>query len=200
MVTGNRKFRETCLVIASHNMGKVAEMYDLFNNLVPKLISAAELNLEEPEETGSSFAENAEIKSLAASKSSNLPALADDSGLVVPALGGDPGIYSARWGGEDRNFDLAMERVNRELTNKLSREAHFVCALSLAWPDGYLETVEGRVFGELVWPPKGNRGFGYDSMFQAEGHTITFGEMDPVEKHKISHRAEAFDKIKRTFF
>ncbi len=196
----NRKFRESCLVIASHNKGKVAEMYDLFKNLVPKLISATELNLEEPEETGISFAENAEIKARAASKSSNLPAVADDSGLVVPALGGDPGIYSARWGGDDRNFELAMERVNRELSNKSSREAHFVSSLSLAWPDGYLETVEGRVFGQLVWPPKGDRGFGYDPMFQAEGYTITFGEMDPAEKHKISHRAEAFDKIRKTCF
>ena len=199
-MTGNRKFRESCLVLASHNKGKVAEMYDLFKNLVPKLISAADLNVEEPEETGISFAENAEIKARAASKSSNLPAVADDSGLVVPALGGQPGIYSARWGGDDRNFDLAMERVNRELSNKSSREAHFVCSLSLAWPDGCLETVEGRVFGELVWPPKGDRGFGYDSMFQAEGYTITFGEMDPEEKHKISHRAEAFEKIKKTCF
>ena len=196
----NRKFRESCLVVASHNKGKVAEMYDLFKNLVPKLISAAELNLEEPEETGISFAENAEIKALAAAKSSSLPAVADDSGLVVPALGGEPGIYSARWGGDDRNFDLAMERVNGELSNKSSREAHFVSSLSLAWPDGCLETVEGRVFGQLVWPPRGDRGFGYDSMFQAEGYKITFGEMDPVEKHKISHRSEAFDKIKKTCF
>ena len=199
-MTENRKFTESCLVVASHNKGKVAEMYDLFKNLVPKLISAAELNLEEPEETGISFAENAEIKALAASKSSNLPALADDSGLVVPALGGEPGIYSARWGGDDRNFDLAMERVNRELSNKSSREAHFVSSLSLAWPDGCLQTVEGKVFGHLVWPPKGDRGFGYDPMFRAEGYSITFGEMDPVEKHKISHRAEAFDKIKKTCF
>ena len=119
---------------------------------------------------------------------------------MVPALGGEPGIYSARWGGDDRNFDLAMERVNRELSNKSNREAHFVCSLSLAWPDGWLQTVEGRVSGELVWPPKGDRGFGYDSMFRAEGYTITFGEMDPLEKHKISHRAEAFKKLKKTCF
>tara|TARA_B100000686_G_scaffold12645_1_gene12199 strand:- start:1342 stop:1941 length:600 start_codon:yes stop_codon:yes gene_type:complete len=199
-VTGNRKFRETCLVVASHNEGKVREMCDLFKNLVPKLISAAELNLDEPDETGISFAENAEIKALAASKSSNLPSLADDSGLVVPALGGEPGIYSARWGGDDRNFDLAMERVNRELSNKSNREAHFVCSLSLAWPDDHLVTVEGRVFGQLVWPPKGDRGFGYDPIFKADGYKITFGEMDPAAKHKISHRADAFDKLMKICF
>ena len=135
MVTGNRKFKESCLVVASHNKGKVAEMYDLFKNLVPKLISAAELNLEEPEETGISFAENAEIKALAAAKSSSLPAVADDSGLVVPALGGEPGIYSARWGGKNLDFNKAIKRVYKELKKKdkywrnKKIRARFVCAL-----------------------------------------------------------------------
>jgi len=163
-------------------------------------VSAAALGLAEPEETGSSFVANAELKALAAAKAAELPALADDSGLMVDALDGQPGIYSARWAGFTRDFRLAMERVNRELTYAGAREpeqrrAHFVCALSLAWPDGHCETFEGKVFGTIVWPPRGTQGFGYDPVFQADGEEITFGEMEPARKHAMSHRADAFRQL-----
>jgi len=183
------------LVIASHNPGKLAEIADLLRPFEVETVSASALDLPEPEETGASFAENAALKALAAAKESNLPALADDSGLVVPALDGGPGIYSARWAGPGKDFRLAMERVERELAGESDRRAYFVCALCLAWPDGHREICEGRVDGELVWPPRGGRGFGYDPMFRPEDHDITFGEMEPALKHAMSHRARAFEKL-----
>ncbi len=183
------------LVVASHNPGKVREIADLIGPWRFHAIAASELGLPEPEETGSSFAENAALKARAAALAARLPALADDSGLVVPALGGAPGVRSARWAGPDKDFAIAMERVERELGAARDRHAQFVCALALAWPDGHVETYEGRVDGTLVWPPRGTRGFGYDPMFLPEGSDLTFGEMATGEKHQISHRARAFAKL-----
>ncbi|MFQ5775773.1 MAG: RdgB/HAM1 family non-canonical purine NTP pyrophosphatase [Kiloniellaceae bacterium] len=189
------------LVIASHNPGKIGEIAELLAPYGVTVLSAADLGLPEPKETGASFAENARLKARAAARGSGLPALADDSGLEVPALGGRPGIHAARWAGPERDFGAAMERVERELgavrarTGTVDRRAAFVCALCLAWADGTEETFEGRVEGHLVWPPRGGRGFGYDPMFVPDGHDITFGEMEPAEKHAISHRARAFEKL-----
>ena len=188
------------LVVASHNPGKVREIGDLLRPFGFKAVPAAELGLPEPEETGSSFAENAELKARAAARVARLPALADDSGLVVPALGGAPGIHSARWAGPQKDFTLAMERVHKELGAKLDLRAHFVCALALAWPDGHVEVFEGRVDGTLVWPPRGTLGFGYDPMFLPEGGAQTFGEMEPAAKHQVSHRARAFAKLMAACF
>jgi len=156
--------------------------------------SAAELKLPEPVETEASFAANAELKARAAAQS-GLPALADDSGLVVAALGGEPGIHSARWAGPDKDFGKAMQRVEDALKGKADRRAHFSCVLALCWPDGHVESFGGVVRGTLVWPPRGEKGFGYDPMFVPDGHDVTFGEMEPAEKHKISHRADAFGKL-----
>jgi XTP/dITP diphosphohydrolase len=191
------------LVIASHNAGKVREIADLLEPYGMDVVSAGELGLPEPEETEDTFSGNAELKALAAAKAANLPALADDSGLSVYALGGDPGVYSARWAGPDRNFGTAMARVEEILQSygpNVSRDAHFVCALSLAWPDGHVETFEGRVDGTLIWPPRGDKGFGYDPIFVPVGHDITFGEMEPGRKHAISHRADAFAKLIKAVF
>ncbi len=160
-----------------------------------EVVSAGELGLPEPEETGDSFLANARLKALAAAQGAHLPALADDSGLAVHGLDGAPGIYSARWGGPAKDFGLAMERVHRDLGGDPDRGAHFVCALSLCWPDGADISVEGTVHGNVVWPPRGERGFGYDPMFQPDGYAVTFGEMDPAEKDRISHRADAFRKL-----
>lgn len=190
-----RTFTGDSLVIASHNPGKVREIAELLGPHVQRFVSAGELGLPEPEETGSSFIENAELKARAAAVGSGRIALADDSGLAVHALGGAPGIYSARWAGPGKDFRHAMERVQRELGDDPDRRAHFVCALSLAWPDGHCETVEGVVHGSLIWPPRGERGFGYDPMFVADGYDLTFGEMEPDRKHRISHRADAFEKL-----
>lgn len=190
-----RKFDGGKLVIATHNSGKVVEIADLLAPFGADLVSAGELGLPEPEETGSSFIANAELKALAATKGSGFPALADDSGLVVPTLGGDPGIYSARWAGPSKNFQSAMRKVEDGLRGEKDRTARFVSALTLAWPDGHTVSVEGTVRGELTWPPRGDRGFGYDPVFVPVGYDITFGEMDPVEKHQISHRADAFRKL-----
>ncbi|MDF2764752.1 MAG: non-canonical purine pyrophosphatase [Rhodospirillales bacterium] len=183
------------LVVASHNPGKVREIGDLLRPFGFKAVSAGELGLPEPEETGTTFLENAELKARAAALAARLPALADDSGLVVPALGGGPGIYSARWAGPEKDFRVAMERVQRELGDRADRRAYFICALAMAWPDGHVESFEGRVDGTLVWPPRGSRGFGYDPMFLPEGGTVTFGEMEPDAKHQISHRARAFAQL-----
>jgi XTP/dITP diphosphohydrolase len=187
------------LVVASHNEGKVREIAELLGPFGIEPVSAAALDLPEPEETGVAFADNADLKARLAADLSGLPALADDSGLCVDALDGRPGVLSARWAGENRDFGLAMERVQQELLAKepeASRAAHFVCALAVAWPkDGQCENFVGRVDGALVWPPRGNKGFGYDPMFQPTGHNITFGEMDPEQKHAISHRADAFRKL-----
>ena len=195
----SRHFDDPTLVIASHNPGKVREIAALLAPFGAKVVSAGELNLEEPEETGTTFIANAELKARATAEASGLPALADDSGLVVTALGGDPGIYSARWAGPDKDFGLAMQKVQDGLQGKEDRTAHFACALSLCWPDDgqrvHLETFEGNVHGVLVWPPRGDKGFGYDPVFMADGDTITFGEMDQDKKHQISHRADAFRKL-----
>ena len=186
------------LVIASHNEGKVREIRALLAPYGIEPVSAASLDIPEPEETGASFAANAELKARFSADCSGLVALADDSGLCVEALGGDPGIYSARWAGEPRDFGAAMALVHQRLDETgpdAGRDAHFVCALSLCWPDGHIETFEGRVDGTLTWPPRGDKGFGYDAMFVPLGATQTFGEIDPDAKHAISHRADAFAKL-----
>ena len=187
------------LVIASHNEGKVREIAELLGPFGIEPVSAASLDLPEPEETGVTFVDNADLKARLAADLSGLPALADDSGLCVDALEGRPGVLSARWAGENRDFTRAMERVHQELLAKepeASRAAHFICALAVAWPkDGQCENFVGRVDGSLVWPPRGDKGFGYDPMFQPIGYDSTFGEMDPANKHTISHRADAFRKL-----
>jgi XTP/dITP diphosphohydrolase len=189
-----RRFDASRLVIASHNPGKVEEIAALLAPFAIGAVSAGALGLPEPEETGDSFEANAALKARASAEAGGLPALADDSGLVVPALGGAPGIYSARWAGPAKDFRDAMARVHRELGDR-DRSASFVAVLALAWPDGGMELFRGEVAGHLVWPPRGERGFGYDPIFVPEGHTLTFGEMDSVEKHQISHRARAFAKL-----
>lgn len=194
LITSPRRFTGDTLVIASHNMGKVREIADLLRPYVATFTSAGELGLPEPEETGTNFIANAELKAKAAAAAGHV-ALADDSGLVVPALGGDPGIYSARWAGPEKDFALAMRKVEEGLTDKADRSAYFVCALSLAWPDGHVETVEGRCYGTLVWPARGTRGFGYDPMFLPNGFGQTFGEMTATKKHEISHRADAVEQL-----
>jgi len=195
-----RKLVPGKLVIASHNEGKVREIRALLGPYGIEPVSAAELDLPEPDETGTTFVANAELKALQAADLSGLPALADDSGLCVEALNNEPGIFSARWGEVDgrRDFAVAMQRVEdrlAELPPETGRDAHFVCALALAWPDGHVEWFEGRVDGTLVWPPRGDRGFGYDPMFVPVGHGQSFGEMDPEAKHAMSHRADAFRQL-----
>jgi XTP/dITP diphosphohydrolase len=195
------------LVIATHNPGKLAEMRELLAPYGIEAVSAGELGLDEPKETGDSFRANARIKAVAAARAASLPAFADDSGLAVDALNGAPGIYSARWAGEGKDFMAAMTRVERLLqergaTTPERRRAHFVSALCVAWPDDHVEEVEARVDGTLVWPPRGTAGFGYDPAFLPDGHTRTFGEMSSIEKHGLpplglglSHRARAFVKL-----
>jgi len=195
-----RRFPGEKLVIASHNEGKVSEIGVLLAPFGVEAVSAASLGLPVPEETGTSFAENAAIKAHAAAARAGLPALSDDSGLCVTALGDWPGIYSARIAGEGRDFGLAMQAVETALheagaTGPNKRRARFVCALALAWPDHHLEAFEGDVSGVLVWPPRGSRGFGYDPMFLADGYDLTFGEIEPRRKHRISHRARAFEQL-----
>ena len=180
------------LVIASHNPGKISEIRDLLRPFELAIQSAADLGLPEPEETGTTFSENATLKAIAAAEGSGKAALADDSGLVIPALGGAPGIYSGRWAGPEKDFDAAMARIEKKLGLKANREAHFVCVLALALPGGETRTYEGMVHGTLVWPPKGTSGFGYDPMFRPKKFSETFGEMHPPKKHQVSHRAEAF--------
>jgi XTP/dITP diphosphohydrolase len=195
------------LVIATHNPGKLAEMRELLAPYGIDAISAGELGLAEPDETGTTFRDNARIKAQAAAIAAKLPAFADDSGLVVDALGGEPGIYSARWAGPDKNFAGAMAMIESKLKQRgasapSERKAHFVSALCVAWPDGHIEDFEARVDGVLVWPPRGDQGFGYDPMFLPDGHNRTFGEMPSEEKHGLpprgkglSHRARAFVKL-----
>jgi XTP/dITP diphosphohydrolase len=195
-----RQLSNTRLVVASHNTGKVQEISDLIAPWNLHAVSAGELNLPEPEETETTFVGNALLKARAAAKGSGLPALADDSGLCVEALGGDPGVYSARWAGPDKDFSRAMEEVHRRLqaVPGASTAAWFVCVLALAWPDGEEIAFEGRVDGNIVWPARGTKGFGYDPMFVPTGHQLTFGEMDPSDKHEMSHRARAFAKFVET--
>ena len=188
------------LLVASHNAGKVREIAELVAPYGMTVISAADLDLPEPEETGSTFAENASLKALAAARASGLPTLADDSGLEVEALGGAPGIYSARWAGPAKDFAVAMRRVADEVRQRggwtaPGPRANFTAALCLAWPEGETAMFEGKVYGHLVWPPRGTNGFGYDPMFLADGESLTFGEMEPDAKHAISHRARAFAKF-----
>jgi XTP/dITP diphosphohydrolase len=205
-MTMARRFAGGTLVIATHNPGKLREIADLLEPFGAHTVSAAALGLAAPNETGASFTANAELKARAAAEASGHPALADDSGLVVPALGGQPGIHSARWAGEAGDISAAMARIQGELAAGSDRDgrddrgAWFACALALAWPDGHCETFEGRVDGTLVWPPRGEKGFGYDPMFAANGHTETFGEMAPAAKHGISHRADAFAKLTNACF
>jgi len=194
LVAGDR------LVIATHNSGKLREIGDLVAPFGVTVTSVKELGLPEPEETGTTFIENATIKALAAATAAGLPALADDSGIALPALGGAPGLYTADWSGPTRDWDLAMTKLWRALRPDDDRAAAFVCALVLAWPNGGTVAVEGRVEGRVTWPPRGARGFGYDPMFVAEGMTETFGEIEPAAKHAVSHRADAFKKlIERVF-
>ncbi len=184
------------LVVASHNAGKVREIAALLGPLGLEAVSAGELNLPEPDETADTFEGNAELKALAATLS-GLPSLADDSGLEVHALGGAPGIYSARWGGPEKDFGFAMRRVHDELTalGTQNMRARFVCVLALASPDGEVQTFRGEVDGRIVWPPRGEKGFGYDPIFEPEGHSRTFGEMSHDEKLPLTHRARAFEKF-----
>ena len=196
----HRRFEGSRLVVASHNPGKVREIADLLRPYAIEPVSAGALGLPEPEETGTTFRENAGLKAWSAAHGSGLPALADDSGLVAHALEGAPGILSARWAGPGKDFGVAMERVEAALAGKGDRRAHFICALALAWPDGHVESFEGRVDGVLVWPPRGSCGFGYDPMFLPEGGRQTFGEMEPSAKHAISHRARAFRQLIKSCF
>ena len=203
-----RKLDTKTIVVASHNAGKIREIEDLIGPFGFSAKSAAELKFEEPDETGTTFEENATIKALASAKASGLPALSDDSGLVIDALGGAPGVYTANWAEKEdgtRDFAMAMEKVEKALAEKgatdaKDRTARFVSVLCLAWPDGHTELFRGEVEGHVVWPPRGDKGFGYDPVFQPEGYETTFGEMSAEEKHgwkpgdatALSHRARAF--------
>jgi len=203
---GHRRIADR-LVIATHNPGKLAEMRELLAPYGIDAISAAELGLQEPDETAMTFRDNARIKAQAAANATGLAAFADDSGLAVDALDGQPGIHSARWAGPDKDFRRAMETVEEKLRARRAtlperRKAQFVSALCVAWPDGHVEEFESRVAGTLVWPPRGDNGFGYDPMFLPDGHQRTFGEMPSEEKHglpphgkALSHRARAFIKL-----
>ena len=182
-------------MIATHNPGKLAEMRELLAPYGVEAISAGELGLAEPDETGTTFAANARIKAEAAARATNLPAFSDDSGLCVDALGGDPGIHSARWAGPNKDFGTAMTRVENEIHGATDRSAHFVCVLALAAPSGESETFRGEVHGALTFPPRGKNGFGYDPIFVAAGMDQTFGEIEPARKHAMSHRAKAFEKF-----
>jgi XTP/dITP diphosphohydrolase len=202
----HRKLGPGKLVIASHNKGKLREIGELLAPYGIETVSAGALGVPEPEETGTSFVANAELKARFSADLTGLPALADDSGLCVDALGGEPGIFSARWAElEDgsRDFAEGMRRVHARMAEageEAGHDAHFVCALSLAWPDGHIETFEGRVDGIITWPPRGDRGFGYDPILQPLGHAVSFGEMDPEAKHAMSHRADAFAKLVKAVF
>lgn len=199
----SRKLQSGRVVVATHNAGKVKELKALLEPYGLDLVSAKELDLPEPEETGTTFFFNAELKAMSAADLSGLPAIADDSGLCVEALNGDPGVYTANWAETEngRDWMLAMTKVEDALAllgPDASRSAYFACVLSVVWPDGHVESFEGRVDGHLVWPPRGDKGFGYDPIFVPNGYDQTFAEMDPSVKHVISHRAAAFAKLKAT--
>ena len=185
------------LVVATHNSGKARELAEILENRF-ELVTAGQLGLAEPDETETTFEGNALLKARAAARASGLIALADDSGLSVTALGGAPGIYSARWAGETKDFSLAMARIEQELREGGSKDssAWFTCALAVAWPEGPAVVVEGRIDGDLVFPPRGDRGFGYDPIFVPRGEAQTFGEMDPIKKDAMSHRARAFAQLR----
>jgi XTP/dITP diphosphohydrolase len=192
-----RQLTEKTLVLASHNSGKLREIKALLAPFAITVISAGDLGLPEPDETETTYKGNAQLKARAAAIASGHPALSDDSGFEMLALDKDPGLYSARWAGPDKNFMVAMERVHQEFTESGSndRRCRFVCALSIVWPDGHDETVEGIIDGEFIWPPRGDRGFGYDPIFRLNGTDLTFGEADPAWKHSVSHRALAFAQL-----
>lgn len=194
-----RKLQPGKLVAATHNKGKVAELKDLFEPLGFEVVSAVDLNLDEPDETELTFEGNALIKARAAAQATGAPALSDDSGLEVSALGGMPGVHTALWAGEPRDFYVAMEKVERELNaiEAIDRSAKFVSCLAVAWPDGHEQTYRGEIHGTLTWPPRGEMGFGYDPVFVPVGHDVTFAELEPQQKHSMSHRAVAFDKLKK---
>ena len=206
----HRKLLPGKLVIASHNAGKVREIRALLAPFGIEPVSAGELDLPEPEETGTTFVENALLKAHASAQGSGLPALADDSGLCVAALGGAPGVYTADWaekqaveGGPGRDWYMAMGKVEgklAELGPDIDRSAYFICTLAMAWPDGHSEVFEGRVHGTLAWPPRGTMGFGYDPVFVPTGRKQSFAELDPAEKHAMSHRADAFAKLVAAVF
>ena len=193
----DRQFTEDKLVIATHNVGKMREIAALFANFNFTILSATGLGLAEPDETENSFIGNAVLKAKAAALASGTAALADDSGLSVAALNGAPGVFSARWAGPNRDFNIAMRAVEETFLKTRSDDtrAEFICALALVWPDGHAVSVEGKIQGTLKFPARGTQGFGYDPIFQPNGHNISFGEMDPDSKHAISHRADAFTKL-----
>ncbi len=193
----DRQFTEDALVIATHNVGKMQEIRTLFADFDLTILSAAALGLSEPDETEHSFVGNAVLKARTAALGSGVVSLADDSGLSVAALEGAPGVFSARWAGPNRDFNTAITAVEQALkrTNSRDMRAKFICALALVWPDGHVVSVEGEVQGILTFPARGSKGFGYDPIFQPDGHNISFGEMDPMTKHAISHRADAFAKL-----
>lgn len=200
----HRKLEPGKLVVASHNKGKIREINELLRPYGFEVVSAADLDLPEPEENGLTFEDNAAIKAVAAAEAAGLPSLADDSGFCVEALGGDPGIYSARWAGPDKDFAMAMRTIEEKLSTlnadtREKRRGSFVAVLCLAWPDGHREFFRGEVDGDVIWPPRGTMGFGYDPMFKPDGRDRTFGEMTSDEKHgmsadtpPLSHRARAF--------
>ena len=209
-VTEHRPFTGDTLIIATHNKGKVPEIAALLDGKVPTLTTAGELGFKAPEETGTTFIENASIKAVAAAKAGGLPALADDSGLAVDSLDGAPGVYTADWAEcdregnplEERNWELAMTKVHEamEASGRIENGASFICALALAWPDGHVEVVEGRCPGTITWPMRGDKGFGYDPIFVPADFDQTFAEIDPAQKQVISHRADAFKKLKAICF
>ena len=194
-----KKIDNEKIIIASHNEGKVSEIKDLLKNYNLNIISSSELGIDEPEENGSSFEENALIKSSTTSKLSKTISISDDSGLCVNSLNGDPGIYSARWAGPDKDFLYAANKINKSLIEKESKDlsAYFICVLAVSWPDGDYKTFKGRVDGTLTFPPRGNNGFGYDPIFIPKGYESTFGEMEPKYKHSISHRNKAFELLSK---
>lgn len=193
-----RKFTGDELVVATHNKGKLRELEKMFAGRVAKLSSAADHGVESPPETGTTFLENALIKARTVAKKTGKPALADDSGICISALDGDPGVYAADWAeeeGKPRDFGRAMRRVHEEMGNNPDKKAYFVSCLVLAWPDGHYEAAEGYAHGTITWPPRGDKGFGYDPIFIPNGDMRTYGEMEPAEKDSTSHRADAFAKM-----
>jgi XTP/dITP diphosphohydrolase len=194
-----RKFDSNTLVLATHNKGKIGEIERMLGPYIQDFDNEYELGLDEPEETGVTFEENASLKALAAARATGKVSLADDSGLCVVSLNGDPGVYSARWAGPKRDFSVAMKKIETALDGVEDKSAAFVCVLALAWPDGHVETVRGTVEGHLVFPARGTHGFGYDPIFVPEGFDQTFAEMKSEEKHKLSHRAQAFERLLELF-
>ena len=197
-----RKFNGQSIIIASHNSGKILEFTELFTNSGYNISSASQLGFPEPIEDGNSFKENAEIKARASAVLAGHPSISDDSGLVVPLINDEPGIHSARWAltdSGDKNFNLAIEKIKNKITARgetpSDQNAYFVCALTMCWPDGYMKTVEGYVHGKLTFPSRGDKGFGYDPIFIPNGQTLTYGEIEPEEKHQNSHRADAFNQL-----